>query len=229
MNALILAAGVGSRLGKITTDCPKVLLPIRNQPLLDILIKKLLKLNFEKIIINTFFKAEIVEEFLRAQNYSNKIIVSREKILLGTAGTLKFNLKVLAVDDFMVMHGDNYFTDDLSGMLNFHRSDTSKSLMTMGTFITETPELCGVVEIDENYFIKNFYEKVTSPPSNIANSAIYLFKKDSVSLIESLLPHETDLSKHLIPKFISLSKAYQLSKTFIDIGTLDRYKLAQHL
>jgi len=229
MNALILAAGIGSRLGAITKDFPKVLLPINNQPLLDIIIKKLLYLNFEKIIVNTFFHAKLVENYLAQQNYHNNIIISREEKLLGTAGTLKFNLQYLDSDDFLVMHGDNYFSDNLLNMLNFHKSDSSVSLMTMGTFPTDSPEQCGIVEVGKDNFINSFYEKVPNAPSNQANSAIYLFKKQATTIIQSLSPKENDISKHLIPKFIGLCKAYELSGNFIDIGTPDRYKLAQSI
>ena len=93
MNALVLAAGVGSRLGEYTRNIPKVMLPINGQPLLDILIKKLLALNIDKIVVNTHYKAEVIEKYLFGQKYSNKIIISREDELLGTAGALKANIK----------------------------------------------------------------------------------------------------------------------------------------
>jgi NDP-sugar pyrophosphorylase family protein len=107
MDALILAAGVGSRLEKITRDIPKVLLPVKNQPLLDIIIRKLINLEFEKIVINTFYKASMIEDFLRGQDYFKKIILSPEEKLLGTGGSLKLNLEFLSKDNFLVMHGDN--------------------------------------------------------------------------------------------------------------------------
>lgn len=227
MKALILAAGKGSRLGAITSDVPKVLLPIKGQPLLDILIRKLINLNFESIIINTFYKAKMVEDFLMAQDYNSLIQIAPEQNLLGTAGTLKNNLSALCGDNFLVMHGDNYFYDDLKGLLNFHISDKSKSLMTMGTFISQLPEQCGVVEVNRESFITNFYEKAQKPPTNIANSAIYVFRKESKKIISKLTPKETDISLHLIPKFLGQCKSFQLSGEFIDIGTPERYYLVK--
>ena len=144
MNAMILAAGLGSRLGTLTSSIPKPLLPIKGQPLLDILIKKLFKLKIDKIVINIFYKADLIEDYLKNQSYYENIIISREDKLLGTAGSLKLNLKHLEQDDFIVMHGDNYFSDDLSSMINFHKSDFTRSLLTLGTFHTDTPELYGV-------------------------------------------------------------------------------------
>jgi len=229
MNALILAGGYGTRLGKLTLEIPKVMLPIQGEPLIDILIKKLLYLNFEKIIVNTHFKGHIIQNFLQKQDYFSNIIVAPEPKLLGTAGTLKENLNYLAQDDFLVMHGDNYFTDDLSGLKNFHKLDNSNSLMTMGTFITTQPELYGVVEIDSDKFINKFFEKSFSSDSNIANAAIYFFKKKAVKIISTLSDYESDISKDLLPKFVGRSKIYQLNGKFIDIGVPERYYSAQFL
>jgi mannose-1-phosphate guanylyltransferase len=227
MDALILAAGMGSRLEKFTRDIPKVLLPIKNQPLLDILIRKLIKLEIEKIIINTFYKANMVEDFLRDQDYFKRILISPEKKLLGTAGSLKLNLKFLSKDNFLVMHGDNYFADDLKSFVDFHKSDTSRSLMTMATFNSLAPHECGVVEIDSEKFIVNFHEKKKDPPTNKANAAIYLFKPGSRPIIQNLERNETDISNHLVPKLIGLSKVFELSGEFIDIGTPARYSLVR--
>ena len=223
MNALVLAAGVGSRLGEYTRNIPKVMLPINGQPLLDILIKKLLALNIDKIVVNTHYKAEVIEKYLFGQKYSNKIIISREDELLGTAGALKANIKHLRYGDFLVMHGDNFFTDDLTKMLEFHINDFSESVMTMGTFVTTEPELYGVIEIDDKSFVQKFSEKSATSNSNIANSAIYMFKDKSLPEIYKLSRHENDISQHLIPKLIGSIKAFPLSGKFIDIGIPERY------
>ena len=157
MKALLLAAGLGSRLGAYTKDVPKVLLPINGKPIIDILIRKLIAIGIEKIVINTHYKAILVEQFLKRQDYSEVLSVVREEKLLGTAGTLKSNIEELQGSDFMVLHADNYFQDNLIHLLNFHNSDESDSLMTMATFLTNQPETCGVVEVDKNNTILNFF------------------------------------------------------------------------
>ncbi|MBM3455517.1 MAG: nucleotidyltransferase family protein [Bacteroidetes bacterium] len=229
MNAMILAAGLGSRLGTLTSSTPKPLLPIKGQPLLDILIKKLLKLKIEKIVINIYYKAGLIEDFLKSRSYYENLIISREEKLLGTAGSLKLNLKHLSQGNFIVMHGDNYFNDDLSSMVEYHKSDSTRSLLTIGTFHTDTPELYGVVDIDNENFVKNFYEKNTNAMSKLANSAIYIFKKESSETINELTAEEIDISKHLIPKFIDRMRAYPLNGFFYDIGSPERYHLAKHI
>lgn len=229
MKALLLAAGLGSRLGAYTKDVPKVLLPINGKPIIDILIRKLIAIGIEKIVINTHYKAILVEQFLKRQDYSEVLSVVREEKLLGTAGTLKSNIEELQGSDFMVLHADNYFQDNLIHLLNFHNSDESDSLMTMATFLTNQPETCGVVEVDKNNTILNFFEKKINPPSNIANAAIYIFKKNAISLIQTLNFNENDISNDLIPKFIGISRAFPLTGEFIDIGTPKNYNIANEL
>ena len=229
MKALLLAAGLGSRLGAYTKDVPKVLLPINGKPIIDIVIRKLIAIGIERIVINTHYKAILVEQFLKRQDYSEVLSVVREEKLLGTAGTLKSNIEELQGSDFMVLHADNYFQDNLIHLLNFHNSDESDSLMTMATFLTNQPETCGVVEVDKNNTILNFFEKKINPPSNIANAAIYIFKKNAISLIQTLNFNENDISNDLIPKFIGISRAFPLTGEFIDIGTPKNYNIANEL
>ena len=229
MKALLLAAGLGSRLGAYTKDIPKVLLPINGKPIIDILIRKLIAIGIERIVINTHYKAILVEQFLMKQDYSEVLSFVREDTLLGTAGTLKFNIEELQGSDFMVLHADNYFQDDLVDFLQYHNLTTSDSLMTMATFLTNEPETCGVIEVDKDNTILNFFEKKINSSSKIANAAIYIFKKNSINVIQTLNLNENDISNDLIPKFIGISKAFPLTGEFIDIGTPKNYNIANEL
>jgi NDP-sugar pyrophosphorylase family protein len=80
-----------------------------------------------------------------------------------------------------------------------------------------------IIEIDDKSFVQKFSEKSATSHSNIANSAIYMFKDKSLSEIYKLSRHENDISQHLIPKLIGSIKAFPLSGKFIDIGIPERY------
>jgi len=226
MKALILAAGLGTRLGELTRDMPKVLLTVKGEPILSMLINKILKLGIEEITVNTHFKSELVKSFIRNQEYSKYIDLVEEKELLGTAGTLKQFLMTFDNSDFMVMHGDNYFKDDLRSLVQFHETDCSKSIMTMATFISNSPERCGVVTHDSDGFVNGFYEKNSNPPSKVANAAIYIFKPMAVREILYLNNEEIDISKDLIPKLVGRFKTFPLNSGLIDIGTPIDYLIA---
>ena len=229
MKALILAAGLGTRLGELTKDIPKVLLTVKGEPILSMLINKILKLGIDEITVNTHFKSELVKNFIRNQEYSKYIDLVEEKELLGTATTLKQFLMSFDNSDFIVMHGDNYFKDDLTSLLKFHKEDNSNSIMTMATFVSEKPDKCGVVTLDTESIVTGFYEKVSNPPSNIANAAIYIFKPSAKKVIQSLKEHESDISANLIPKIVGCIKAFPLKGKLIDIGTPDDYSAANTL
>ena len=113
MKALLLAAGRGTRLGKITETIPKPLVKIKNKPVIDYLIQKLINLDVTHILVNTHHKNILMENYFNSAQYDVEISLIYEPELLGTAGTLKYNIDALCSEDFIVMHADNYFQDDL--------------------------------------------------------------------------------------------------------------------
>ena len=90
MRAMILAAGLGTRLQPLTNNIPKALIKIRGRTLLDIAIDNLLNNGFDKIIINVHHFAEKVIQFISRNNYNADITISDEsEKLLDTGGGLK--------------------------------------------------------------------------------------------------------------------------------------------
>lgn len=229
MRALLLAAGRGSRLGKITETIPKPLVKINGKPVIDYLIRKLIDLNVTHILINTHYKSKLIEEFIINNKYDVEISLIYEPRLLGTAGTLKYNIDQLCSSDFIVMHGDNYFEDDLKDLKNNHLTHGLGNLLTMGTFPVTDPTKFGTVELSENNTVINYFEKVQESTSKIANSAIYFMKPEIKNEIKSLRIHETDISINLIPKLVGKMKAFPLKGFFYDIGTPENLLLANGL
>jgi len=229
MNALILAAGLGTRLQGIAADTPKPMMEIGGTPLLDLLIRKLLNLGVDNILVNTHHKHEVIENYIAQQDYKEKIRLVYEENLLGTAGTLKANIDFLSTSDFFVLHGDNYFDDDLLNLLAAHKKTDEKILLTMGTFITSNPESCGTVICDQNRVVVEFYEKERKSPSREANSAIFIMKPELAKEIRDLAKNENDISRDLIPKLLGHIYAFPFSGNFIDIGTPETLAAAKKL
>ena len=86
--ALLLAAGLGTRLAPLTNALPKCLMPINGQPLLGVWLDMLLDAGFRDILVNTHYGAPLVERFVSQERYRSRVHVSYESELLGTAGTL---------------------------------------------------------------------------------------------------------------------------------------------
>ena len=229
MKALLLAAGRGTRLGKITETIPKPLVKVRNKPVIDYLIRKLINLSVTHILINTHYKNILIEEYISSTKYNVEISLIYEPQLLGTAGTLKYNINALCSEDFIVMHADNYFQDDLKILKNNHLISGSNSLLTMGTFSVTDPAKFGTVELSDNNTIVSYFEKDKDSPSKIANSAIYFMKPEIKNEINNLKNNENDISLNLIPKLVGKMKAFPLSGYFYDIGTPENLLIANSL
>jgi mannose-1-phosphate guanylyltransferase len=179
-----------------------------------------------EVIVNTHHLASQFEEHLRLHNSDMHVELSYEETLLGTAGTLKKHFDHLSTDDFLVMHADNYFEDSLARFMNAHKSRTVGKYGSLGTFETEDPTNCGVLVLNSDKTIKEFHEKVTNPPTNLANSAIYIFTSSIREYLFELRDDENDISNHLIPKIMSGLWAHKFEGVFVDIGTPVGLKLA---
>jgi NDP-sugar pyrophosphorylase family protein len=90
MKAMILAAGLGTRLRPLTDDRPKALVEIAGRTLLEMCLERLRSFGVNEVIVNTHHFADMVKAYLKAnQNFGMRIEVSREDALLDTGGGLK--------------------------------------------------------------------------------------------------------------------------------------------
>ncbi|MDR1397873.1 MAG: NTP transferase domain-containing protein [Desulfarculales bacterium] len=112
MRAMILAAGMGSRLLPLTAAYPKCLMPVANQPLLALNLNRLLRLGTETVVINTHHLHRQVEDFAAACR--NNILLSHEPELLGSGGALVKARNLLGKDPFLVSNADIIHNLDLS-------------------------------------------------------------------------------------------------------------------
>jgi NDP-sugar pyrophosphorylase family protein len=128
MKAMILAAGLGTRLRPLTDDRPKALVEVGGRTLLEITLSRLRMFEVREAIINVHHFADMVVDYLRANhNFGMRIEISREEILLDTGGGLKkaawfFLEDSDGRDDPFLLHNvDVISTIDLARMLQFHR------------------------------------------------------------------------------------------------------------
>lgn len=219
MKALVLAAGFGSRLGKITATTPKPLLQVKNKPILEFCFEQLLVAGISEVIVNTHHLAPQVENFIENYRSDLRITTSYEETLLGTAGTIKKHFDYLATSDFLVMHGDNYFTHSLFSFVQDHISRAVGQFGTLGTFESKNPSNCGVVVLNQDKTISQFHEKISNPPTKIANAAIYAFTPSIREAVFSLKREQADISKNLIPKIMHGLYTHKFEGIFVDIGT----------
>ena len=223
MKAILLAAGLGTRLRPYTDNKPKCLIEIGGEPLILIWLRSLLKSGFSEILVNTHYLSEQVVECIRRSSYMKYVTFAHEPALLGTAATLIKNVHFLGDEDCLLIHADNFMESDLDSFLNANSSRPDYCLMSMLTFRTDNPKSCGVVEIDSDNVVQKFYEKVDNDHGNLANAAVYAL---SNQLAKSLL-HERDFSRDVIPDLLGKIYSVETDGYFVDIGTPESLRCAR--
>ena len=126
MKAMVLAAGLGTRLRPMTDARPKALVEVGGRTLLEITLARLRKCGVSEVIINVHHFAEMVMDYLKLKdNFGLSIEISREDILLDTGGGLKkaapFFLRDHSDEPFILHNVDVISTIDLGQMLQYHR------------------------------------------------------------------------------------------------------------
>ena len=107
MRAILLAAGLGTRLRPITDTIPKCLVPINGKPLIDYWLEQLTKAGIEKFLINTHYLHEQVESYIEQSKFAGMVDLVYEEELLLTGGTVIANKDFICDEPFMLVHADN--------------------------------------------------------------------------------------------------------------------------
>ncbi len=223
MRALLLAAGLGTRLRPLTDTVPKCLVPIKGRELLGIWLERLRQAGIGPLLLNTHYLSGLVEAFIEASPYRDIVSLVHETQLKGTAGTLRHNLDFFNGADAMLIHADNYCLADISAFVHAHVRRPAECVMTMMTFCSTRPESCGIVELDESGVVTSFYEKLLNAPGNIANGGVYVLSSELLMLMSTEFRDADDFSTEVIPRLMGRIFTYHTSETFIDIGTPESY------
>jgi NDP-sugar pyrophosphorylase family protein len=130
MKAMILAAGLGTRLRPLTNDRPKALVEVNGRTMLEITLSRLRSFGVEVVIVNVFHLADLIVDYLKAnQNFGMHIEVSREEELLDTGGGLKKAARFFLEDakdieePFLLHNVDVLSTIDLGRMMRSHKEN----------------------------------------------------------------------------------------------------------
>jgi mannose-1-phosphate guanylyltransferase len=227
VKAILLGAGLGTRLRPLTDTVPKCLVPIRGRALLDIWLASLTDAGIGPFLVNTHHLAGVVAAHCRQSPYADRITLVHEEHLLGTGGTVIANRSFFEREPVFVAHADNYCLCDFAAFARAHAARPAGMVMTMMTFRTDTPESCGIVELDGRGVVTGFFEKVARPPGNLANGAVYIFEPEIVDFMVSLGSPVVDLSTEVIPRFVGRIYTWENRGVHRDIGTAASLQAAQ--
>ncbi len=218
--ALLLAAGLGTRLRPLTNYLPKCLIPIHGRPLLDYWLESLVAHGVNEILINTHYFSSLVVDYVKRSSWADKVVVVHEESLLGTGGTIQANRRFFQEEPFLVAHADNLTVFDSLAFFKRHKESPPVAELTMMVFETPDPKSCGIVGLDDQGLVTSFHEKVDSPPGNLANAAVYILEPAVLDFMKSLGKAEIDFSTEVIPYFMGRILTYRNDSYHRDIGTV---------
>ena len=232
MRAMILGAGIGSRLDPLTRSLPKPLVPVVGKPVIGHLLDHLKQHGMTEVVINVqYLGQKIMDTLGDGSKYGSQITYSVEDQLWGDAGGCKIVEQFFRDDEddtFLVTGGDDLTDIDLSEIIRQHRE--KKAVCTIGVIEVADPSQFGIVVHDENGFITRFQEKPKQGTafSNLANTGIYVFSKK----VFDYIPEKTffGFGNNVLPALLAAGEpmvAVPSSAYWQDVGNLAIYRQSQ--
>lgn len=227
MRALLLAAGLGTRLRPLTLTVPKCLVLVHGRPLLDYWLEHLFLAGIERALVNTHWLADEVKIHVQASPFRDKVELVYEPELLGTGGTVLANREWLGEGSYLLAHADNLTDFDVGIMMAAHGNRPAGVAITMLAFRTDAPKASGVLELDGSGLVQAFHEKVPNPPGNLANAAVYICEPEITEYIAGFGKPTVDFSLEVIPAFLGRIQAVETQGYYRDIGSPEALALAE--
>ena len=225
MKALILSAGLGTRLRPYTDHTPKPLFTICGRPLLDITITKLIEAGCESIIINTHHLHAQIEAFVSQQTYAIPVETRYEPQILGTGGAI-INVKDFWNDHpFMVVNADIVTTIDFRAVYDFHCQHGHPVTLVL----TDDPEFNSVIT-DADGFVTKFHQPTDAPDrfteSALTFTGVQVLDREIFKFIPPEMPASSiDAYARMLAGGKNIKAYISHNADWKDIGTPERYRL----
>lgn len=222
MKAIVLAAGVGSRLGKITQQIPKCLLTVGYKSMLEHWFSIFNRYGINEILINTHYLPDkVISHCSKNISAGFKITFSYEKELLGSAKTIAVNRDFVKDERyFLIVYADTWMQIDLRKMLKVQK--IHKGLGTIGLYRPTDLRDQGSVEIKGRKIV-SIVEKSNKSQGKHAFAGIMI---GSQTMFRFYNESMTDLARDWLPVIKDGLNPFFIDDLVYDIGTPERYKLA---
>ncbi|MBR9703533.1 HAD-IIIA family hydrolase [Candidatus Woesearchaeota archaeon] len=231
--AVILCGGFGTRLGELTKDTPKPMLPIGGKPILQHTIECLKAHGITKVFLCAGYKADVIKEFFsETKNWGIDIEISIENEPLGTSGAVKFCADKLD-DEFLVIYGDVFIDFDVTKLIGAHKKNNEEVLATILTQESTHPWNSDLIQTDKKSTITQIVPKKEKEEGkhyqNNGNTAIYVMSK---KILEYIPSGKSDFMKHIFPAALNagayLGTHSLESNGFLrDMGTPERFFIVE--
>lgn len=183
MKAVVLAAGQGTRMGPLTRNTPKVMLPIANKPLLYHVIKSAQDAGIRDFVLVVGYEEQIIKDYFEdGSPMGVRIEYIHQEKQLGTADAVG-SVEGMVDERFLVLNGDI-----IVSAAHIKKLIGCKSDAVLTARHVDNPSEYGVLEVQDDRVLR-IIEKPANPPTNLANAGIYVFP---LSIFDAI--HKTPLS-----------------------------------
>lgn len=212
---VIMAGGLGSRLGELTKEIPKPMLPVRGKPILEEIIERFKMLGFHRFVFCLNYKAEIISNYFEdGQKFNCNIKYTYENRKLGTAGALSIIDSEWLTDSFIITNGDVLTNCNYEDFIDFHMRSNADATMCIRQHPFQIP--FATVEVDDKNRLVVLEEKPTM--SFFINAGIYCLQKDCIMFLNRNeyfdMPNLFNLIKDKGLNILT----YKMDDDWIDIG-----------
>lgn len=229
MRAMVMAAGLGTRLRPITHAIPKPVVPVGNVAIVEQLVRHLANHGVREVIANLHWFPEQVEGRLGdGSAFESSVTYRHEEELLGTAGGVRGVKDFLTADgDFLVLAGDALTDVDLSGLVRAHRAHDG--VATLAVKRVADVSQYGVILTDADGRIQGFQEKPDPAEalSDLVNCMVYAFSPEVFDYFPlEEMPDPVDFANDVFPALLEADipfHVHEIDSYWNDVGTLPEY------
>lgn len=228
VKAMIMAAGLGTRLYPLTGRTAKPMVPILNRPVMEHMLHLLRRHGVREAAVNLHYHPDKIRGYFGdGSSFGVALRYNLEPELLGTAGGVGAFRDFLAGGTFVVVSGDGLTDIDLTAFVAAHRR--SGGVATMAVKKVDDPSLYGVVVHDDERRVVGFQEK---PPaaearSDLCNCGIYAFEPEIFAHVPA--GEFVDWAKDVFPALLEAGLPFHvwpLESYWNDVGNIEQYRLS---
>ena len=248
IKAVILAGGEGTRLAILTSKRAKPAVPFAGKyRIIDFTLSNCVNSNIFDVLILTQYRPHSLNDHIgRGRPWDlDRSFTGGVQILqpfkgrldtdwyAGTADAVTQNLNFVRrgrPDYVLILSGDHIYEMDYDVMLQFHREKKADATVCTIRVPLDKASRYGIVDVDENYAVREFVEKPPDPPGNLASMGVYIFNYQALEQMlnedQPLKGSSHDFGKDILPRMIIEGMrvfAYPYGGYWIDVGTVDAY------
>jgi bifunctional UDP-N-acetylglucosamine pyrophosphorylase/glucosamine-1-phosphate N-acetyltransferase len=219
MQCIILAAGEGTRMGELTKNCPKPMLPVRGRAKLAYTIEGLPS-EINEVILIVGYLQEQIRDFFGKEYQGRKIKYIEQKELNGTAGAVDLAKNIVRDRALILMGDDLYLKSDLEKLLKYPQA--------ILVYKTNQAEQFGLVDIDKESNLTAVIERPHGQSKGLVNTGAYVLSPEYFQTpLVPISKIEFGLPQTLVSMYPQYKTKVVVTNKWLPIGSPENLKLAE--